>query len=328
MADCHKQFSKFDGKIALSKGKRDELRKSRRSNEEWIESDFKSNKRAMPTFHEQGSLPISTTVNPENKEDEYDLDDGVILQNLDKDSDDDWEVTETVHQWIIDALVNKTKQSPEDKNNCVRITYAKDYHVDFPIYAPLKDEYRLARKGEDQWVMTAGPGEYIEWFRGQVNFKGEQLRRIVRYLKAWNDTQKHGYKGVFLTAIATKHYYGAKDRDDKAVVSTARNAVQSLENGGSLEMPVTPKDDLIGDWDDSQRKRLVDDLKELIETGEEALNADGLPEATEGWSEMFGDRFPRVKDQDNGGAKVAAAAVTIIEKPPKPWAENGLDTLT
>jgi len=300
MANCHKQFSEFDGKIALSKGKRDELRNSRRSNEEWIESDFKTNKRAMPTFHEQGSLPIATTVNPENKEDEYDLDDGVILQNLDKDSMDDWPATEKAHQWIVDALTNKTKVPPQDKKNCVRIIYARDYHVDFPTYAPLKDEYRLARKGEDQWVPTAGPGEYTEWFRKQVKSKGEQLKRVVRYLKAWNDTQKHGYKGVLLTAMAAKHFSSSKNRDDKAIVTTVRNAIQSLREGGSLRMPVIPKDDLIGDWDTTHRDSLKNDLTELMETGNDALQADSLPEATERWSRMLGNRFPRVRDDDDG----------------------------
>ena len=282
----------------------------------------------MPTFHEQGSLPISTTVNPENKEDEYDLDDGVILQNLDKDSMDDWPTTEEAHQWIVDALTNKTKEPPQDKNNCVRITYVKDYHVDFTIYGLYENEFWLARKGEDQWVKTAKPGMYTGWFREKAGSKGEQLRRVVRYLKVWNDSQKHGYKGVLLTAIATKHFSSSKDRDDKAIVSTVKNALRSLREGGSLRMPVIPKDDLIGDWDEAQRNSLIDNLEELSETGDQALSAEDLPEATERWTEMLGERFPRVKDPGSEDAKGVAATLTTIKSPPKSWAVNGLDTLT
>ncbi len=311
MSDTHQQFNEFYEKIRLSGPKRDHLRKSKRSNEERIENDFKEEERTIPIFYEQGSLPIATTINPENEGEEYDLDDGIILQNLNSENDDEWPTTDTVHGWIKDALANKTNAPVKDKRNCVRITYTADYHLDFPIYAALKNEYRLARLGEDQWVESSHPKEYAEWFRGKATEKGEQIRRVVRYLKAWNDFQKWGYKGVILTGLTVKYFYGITDRDDKSLVATIKNSITGLSNGDSINMPVTPKDDLLENWSESKRDTLISHLEGLADIGEEAINTDKLSDACDNWREIFGSRFPKVEDDDDN-ISVAATPVTII----------------
>ena len=94
--------------------------------------------------------------------------------------------TATVHQWLVNATDGHTSEKPMDKRTCVRVRYAGQHHVDLPAYGELNGKYLLAVKGETKWPHS-DPMALTDWFVGQVKSRGEQLRRIVRYLKAWAD---------------------------------------------------------------------------------------------------------------------------------------------
>ncbi len=117
--------------------------------------------------------------------------------------------TATVHQWLVNATDGHTSEKPMDKRTCVRVRYAGQHHVDLPAYGELNGKYLLAVKGETKWPHS-DPMALTDWFVGQVKSRGEQLRRIVRYLKAWADFKSNrGGKmpsGVILTVLAANHF--------------------------------------------------------------------------------------------------------------------------
>lgn len=63
---------------------------------------------------------MGTIVNP--LDGEYDIDDGVYLQNLDKENKDSWPTPETVHSWIYKAVEGHTKEDPIDKRIKERVS--------------------------------------------------------------------------------------------------------------------------------------------------------------------------------------------------------------
>jgi hypothetical protein len=65
MADCHKQFGEFHGKIELIDSSRAKLEQGRNAIRDLIRADFKEKGRTpVPSFEEQGSWAMGTIINP------------------------------------------------------------------------------------------------------------------------------------------------------------------------------------------------------------------------------------------------------------------------
>lgn len=325
MADLHKSFGVFHDRIALTSGKKASLRTSREAVRERIRKYFRDTlKVQIPKFHGQGSFAMGTTLNPIDGE--YDIDDGVYLQHLDNQDDSRWPTAATVHQWLVKATDGQTGEKPVDKRTCVRVRYAGQYHVDLPAYGELKGQYFLAVKGEAKWI-PSDPRALTEWFIGKVKLHGEQLRRIVRYLKAWADFQskRRGKmpSGLILTVLAG-HYFRGHARDDIALsdtlqaVSTAVGIILRVPN------PVDPGEELTARLTEVQKTRFQDAVRAVAEDAREAVTSEDDHSASKRWRNQLGDRFPLVeKEKNNRVGMQTAAAIAARHRdtnPPKPWA--------
>ncbi|MBW2560913.1 MAG: hypothetical protein JRE40_08670, partial [Deltaproteobacteria bacterium] len=185
MANLQNEFASFHDRVALTSAKKESLRQSRDAIREKIGKYFQDNLNVKtPCFHGQGSFAMITTVNP--LDGEFDIDYGVYLQHLDESNDKEWPTPEAVHHWLVEATDGHTNEKPVDKRTCVRVRYAGQYHVDLPSYASLNGKLMLAEKGNNGWHHSDSKA-LTEWFNGYVHTYGEQIRRIVRDLKAWAD---------------------------------------------------------------------------------------------------------------------------------------------
>lgn len=311
MADTHAQFQEFHEAVRLNKTSRDTLKTSRDANRDRIRKHFREVlKKEVPLFHGQGSYIMYTGVEPLEDED-YDIDDGVYLQGLGTDISK-WPTSATVHGWIVDAVKGFTSEPPQDKARCVRVRYAADYHVDLPIYAVDADgKPRIFEKSKSPYV--SDPVTLQEWWQGQVSGKA-QLRRIVRYLKAWRDYKNaisSTASGLALTLLAAQHYRN-DSRDDMALVRTVEAIHAYLSNGGTVCKPVFPYDDLSARWSENQRTQFVARLKTLHDKGQQALDKDDLPSATEIWRGQLGERFPKVEETKSQDQARRTSAPAII----------------
>lgn len=322
MANTHKQFQDYLGKIRLTAAKRDNLKGSRKANRDRICKHFgEVLKRPVPEFKGQGSFSMRTNLNPLNGA-EYDLDDGVYLLGLGTD-ESKWPTPETVHGWIVDAVKNATSEPPINKARCVRVRYAADYHIDLPIYA--RDANGVPKIFElRKPPYESNPVAFTEWFNQQVSDKGSQLKPIARYLKGWRDFQGGDAKiasGLALTILASNHFIKC-DRDDEALVKVVGAMVSHLEWGGSIKKPVTPFEDLSANWTSDQRSKFIAKLKTLRDRGQDALDededAEGLETATGIWRQLLGDRFPLVEapEKNKSGAPLQTPSPVIIPSQP------------
>lgn len=99
MADLHETFTEFNGIIALSTTKKNELRTSRNAIRKDIETYFDNNRdKHKVKFKGQGSFAMNTTILPNNGE--YDVDDGVYIFGKEEDKP----TTVTAHNWIVKAV--------------------------------------------------------------------------------------------------------------------------------------------------------------------------------------------------------------------------------
>jgi len=319
--DFHKQFEEYHKKIKLSSSKKNELigkegkKGSRDALRDRIKKDFKEKGRKEPKFYMQGSFSMNTTINPISAE--YDLDDGVYLQNIDTSKPiDKWETPETVHKWIIDAVDGHTSKKPTDKNLCVRVHYADERkHIDLPIYAQKDDTYYLAVKGKG-WV-ESDPKEIKDWFLDEINKKGEQFRRIVRYLKGWKDFRENEnnqvklYGGFQLTVIAAYNFVSS-DSDEESFFKTITNIKSNLWTyKEQIRHPKNGSKNIIEHYTESRREKFVEEFEKMYEKAKAAYEENDCVEKSKKWRKIFGDRFPLLKNDDCDEDKNSSKAAII-----------------
>ncbi|WP_052307497.1 cyclic GMP-AMP synthase DncV-like nucleotidyltransferase [Coleofasciculus chthonoplastes] len=174
MANCHQLFLEFNNLIALDSKRKETLRTSRDAVRERIRRYFRDKQNGfVPKFHGQGSFMMNTIIEP--LDGEFDIDDGIYFKLKAK----PLQAVSTFHKWIWEAVNGHTKQNPIDKQTCVRLVYAGQYHLDLPIYYIIEGQTPyLAHKGRG-WIQS-DPREFRKWFNDKADNDG-QLKRIVRY---------------------------------------------------------------------------------------------------------------------------------------------------
>jgi hypothetical protein len=298
MSDCHSLFQTYLDRISPSSTKLDYLRTSRDAIREKVGKHFREKlELSPPDFWGQGSYASKTLIVP--LDGEYDIDDGVYLTCLDKNKDK-WKTCDTVHKWVYDAVENHTDKKPIDKNTCVRVIYANQYHVDLPIYNEHEEKYYLAEKGERGWHPTS-PRAVVEWFRNQVKDKGEQLRRAVKYFKGWADFKSSEAKmpSGFLLTVLVNDNFEPMDRDDSCFSNIAKKIYDSISTKFEVKNPTDEEEMLSDRLSDTQKDIFKLLLAEVLKNASEALREESQKESSKLWQKVFGSRFPTGDDENS-----------------------------
>ena len=213
-----------------------------------------------------------------------------------------------------------------DKPTCIRIVIGPRAHIDVPLYAiPDKEFVTLAKnamdrghKGlreamrakaeEDAWTalprnsvllahrkddwIASDPRPIKDWFVSEVAAKGEQLRRVVRYLKAFRDWQwpSEGPSSILLMAAATPNFEKRDRRDDLALLDVVAKLPKVLRGG--VCNPIDKNESLT----DRLGAERVEEAAKCFEEFEKYLrgsvNASNASQACSWLVGQFGPRFP------------------------------------
>lgn len=325
---------KLDGdRRGILKEKRDNLRKrikngfSELKSVRFFAESLNTQVEEEIEFQSQGSYVMDTIINPSKKDDEYDIDDGVyFIGNRNRGQRPE---PHQFHQFVIESIKKGQGENEieeiKDKNTCVRVRYKGtngdfNYHVDLPIYYAISvREPDLADTKE--WWHTSNPIEFIVWFEEliQSGFKAEyilesrlyekeydqwlndrrkkdhQLRRIVRYLKAWGDHLKGEMPpGVVMTILAgSDSNYQEHEQDDLCLRNTLVNIRNWLnDNGFKCPRPTTPQgEDLFKEYSQSKKDYFKNALDKFIDSADKAISSEDLATAAAEWSKHLGQRF-------------------------------------
>jgi hypothetical protein len=291
MADCHDVFQKFYEAIRLDKSKKDNLESGKKALREKIRKHFKENKKVTPPkFYTQGSYAMGTIINPVDGE--YDIDDGVYLQNLEQDKSK-WPEAETVHQWVLDAVDDHTKNKPIDKRTCIRVIYAGEYHIDLPIYCMHEGKPYLAEKSDMGWHIS-DPRKITSWFKNELINNGEQLKRIICFFKAWADSKPKSPSlpsGLVLTILATEGFQG-DIHEDVSYAKTIASVLDRLNISTVIRNPNDASEDLSERLSKAEMDNFKVRLAALVKNAEEAIKEQDKEKACKIWIREFGERFP------------------------------------
>lgn len=288
MANCHKLFLDFNTTIALDSEHKKSLRRSRDAVRKKIRDYFQDKQNGFfPKFHGQGSFMMNTIIEP--LDGEFDIDDGIYFKVEEKPS----QSVNTFHRWIFEAVDGHTKQQPINKQTCIRLVYAKQYHLDLPIYYVIEGQTPyLAHKGTG-WIKS-DPREFIKWLNDQADDDG-QLKRIIRYLKAWSDYRKGDLPSGLIFSILAANNIVFDEKDDIALYKTLCCIKNHLENDFVCERPTTPAgENLLEEYSKTNKDYFLKQLDSFIKSAEKALNDEtSQKDACKAWQSHFGkDRFP------------------------------------
>ena len=300
------------------------------------------------SFQTQGSFVMDTIINPISED--YDLDDGVyFMGDLNRNQRPPTKLFHNFVEASVSSG-NEAVQDVIDKDTCVRVRYKEGFrylfenkstnlkfgfHVDLPIY------YSTTKRSPDlahlkkSWI-TSDPIEFIQWFEDIVksNFRAEylyerklfsvkydqwrdqmrkedaQLRRIVRYLKAWCDNKgKDMPCGIILTILAAENYQ-ANERDDECLKDVLVKIKENLDKEFICKRPTTPKGDNLfeGYEHEEMFKRM---LSLFVESAKQAINESNQKVSCAKWQSHFGNRFScsGAIDQTTTGYKHSSPAI-------------------
>lgn len=318
MANLHNVFGEYNRIIRLSDAKRTELilvRNNLRSRIQERHEQFAEAQKPYDDleFQSQGSFVMDTIITP--LRDDYDLDDGVYF--IGKLSREKRPAPEVFHNMIMQAIGADFKDVEKviDKATCVRVLYKSGFHIDLPIYyADNKECPDLADKVR-KWILS-NPVEFIAWFEDKAHSgfqkaflyesalfdkyerwltdmrkKDVQLRRIVRYLKAWGDLRREEMPcGLVMTILVANNFY-EHERDDIALKETLVLIQAELKKSFKCERPTTPVgEDLLASY--KNKDAFMNYLGQFIENAKQALLETDPQKACKHWQKSLGDRFP------------------------------------
>lgn len=353
MANTHALFQNYNQKIKISSDKRSILFVVRDS----LRARMKSNFLLIPAetrmqlelyFQTQGSVIMDTIINP--LDDDFDLDDGVYFKgNV---ADESRPAPDVFHQWVIQAVDKDNEyETITDKPTCVRVKYKQGFHIDIPIYFAGNYECPDLAHTKENWIMS-NPVEFIEWFEQIANSGFQkaflydsstfaepyvkwlsdirkqdcQIRRVVRYVKAWADKDKKDMPCGIVMTILVANNLAVNERDDIAFRDTLVNIKKYFDsNGVQCPRPTSPVgEDLLAKTSAEDKAHFIKMLESLIDTGNKAINSVSERQASILWNKALGTRFPVVpeplKPQDSTPqyeAQIEALRRTASQS--RPW---------
>lgn len=334
-----KIFTKFHNDIKVET---EELREKRNLLFEKIKASLKNKNLPVPDLLNQGSYIYGVGVKPVGDV-EYDIDVGLDfpIKSAEYEAKD-------ARKWVYDSIADHTK-NVEDRGPCIRVRYAAGYHVDLVIYARYSnnetvESYQLAHK-DNSWRPTE-PKKLKEIisnarrpFADSKDSSGsDQLQRITRYLKRWNDYDIPNDSpdkpfGLATMLLVMKFLpspildYDGSPNDLKALINIAQS-VSNTVGRIILHKPTLENEDVFAKLSEPAMERFKSRFKMLLSDLNSISNSDESQVGTV-LQQHFGPDFPSgennsknlLKGDDLRQRNIADmnAAIPSFSNPSKPW---------
>ncbi len=303
---------------------------------------------AQPRFFTQGSWAYKTINSPAQHPQQADLDDGTYLplsfvSEIRKPSYASKIYFDAVESVLAPLANERGWRLITDKPTCTRLEISVDSHIDIPLYAIPDNEYATLTEARADSVITkvacdaakpdvwaALPSDEVllahrdenwkvsdprvikDWFTQQVKGKGEQLRRIVRYLKAFRDKQwpTGGPSSILLMTAAEPLFQKHDGRDDLALLNVLQKLPERLRNG--VNNPTDHSECLTDRLSRKEIEHAALKYEELSKDLADCLHNSDRDQACTRMRETFGPRFPNAP----GRIVIVQEDMSHVEVPP------------
>lgn len=303
----------------------------------------------QPRFFTQGSWAYKTLNSPAQRPQQADVDDGCYLplsfvSQTKRPSTAATVFFSAAEEALKPLIDTKRWMLVTDKPTCIRIVIGTYAHIDIPLYAIPDEEFATLRASMESYgydsltkainnaerdVWTALPADKVllahrehnwmasdprpvkEWFLGEVEAKGEQLRRVVRYLKAFRDWRwpSNGPTSILLMAAAAPLFEKRDRRDDLALLDVVAALPTRLRAG--VNNPVEEAESLTARLGKAGVEEAAKAFEEFETVLRGATDAGSPSQACIWMQDSFGPRFPNEPDR----VKIVSVAATIAAAP-------------
>lgn len=304
----------------------------------------------QPRFFTQGSWAYNTLNAPAQSPQQADVDDGAYLplsfvSQTGRPSSASVAFFAAAEAALLPLVEERNWRLITDKATCVRIEIASDAHIDIPLYAIPDDEFETLTKAalsiygydsvdeavrraekdawtalpsnhvllahrEDDWAKS-DPRPIKEWFLGEVEARGPQFRRVVRYLKSFRDWQwaSGGPASILLMAAAAPLFERRERRDDLALLDVVAALPAALRAG--VNNPIDEDESLTARLGSEGVENAATHFEEFERFLRGAVNANSETQACAWMISRFGPRFPNLPEL----IRVTSVAATIAAAP-------------
>lgn len=307
MADVQALFEKFHTNIRTDYDINDTLRDKKDIIVDRVKAHLAKNGRPTCDVYLQGSYKMHVGICALAGA-EFDIDVGLRFS-----FDDSKYTAAEVRKWVFEAVDGHT-EDVDQKGPCIRVTYKNGYHVDLVSYAWWDDavgleQHRLAHR--DNGWKPADPPALVQWVKDARSpfsdtkdsaTQTDQLRRVVRYLKRWNDRAILGESpdkpsGLALVLLTKKHLSTpaltwAGMPDDRLAVERVAHAAANTIGPITAKKPTPEYEDMFGRLSNAAMTQLKERFGKLRDAVVDARNASDTKVACKRLREVFGDDFP------------------------------------
>lgn len=254
----------------------------------------------------QGSYKFATQLRPLSIDDEFDIDLGIYFQ---------WQGKP--HQGSLSPLQLKTMvqecmelyaQGQDDiikiaspKMRCNRLHYKGDFHIDTPTYHLDNSRDMRALATEDNQWEDSDPKAIYVWFKNKIPESiRDQVRRLIRYLKAWaslNLKEGEGKPSAILLTILVAESYAIlseaeRSSDDEALAGIIRLILARLKRNPRVCNPVNLTEIISDRLGKNGITALQAHMEAFHDLTQKALAVTTDVEAADLWSTIYKHFFP------------------------------------
>lgn len=195
---------------------------------------------------------------------------------------------ESAKQRVVASMgmrLNESFESMYQRDHSAAMEYLRRY--DEQVWEDMPEGVLMATK-RNGWI-SSDPRPFRDWVTEQVKTKGEQLRRVMRYLKAWRDHQHWEVddpKSILLmVAVDMAFDATTRNRDDLALLAVLERLPSILEgrifNPTTIGKPdVTPQDLSLRLDENGIRYDVINRLRQFHSDLNTAINSSPSPEGS------------------------------------------------
>jgi hypothetical protein len=303
-------------KLQLPPSLHDEAEKRYVAVGNWLCAPESELRQFLPDIYPQGSFRIGTTVRPRDR-DEFDLD---LVCEMDID------YRATSPEAVLNAVEKRLRENGtyarmiERKKRCVRLMYAKQFHLDIlPAMLEMPEDGTRVQvpdrelrcwkpsnpKGYAEWFETRS-GEYRRMLEKQQEPLPEHekandktpLQKAVQLLKRARDIAfecdpDNAPRSIVLTTLAGRSYAGEPTTVGTFHVIAQRILNEAANANGRLRVhnPANEEELLSEKWEESPEsyERFLRWMNRLAGRWSDLLTAEGIPAIRGIMAELFGE---------------------------------------
>lgn len=312
-------------RVRPSEDQFDYLRRKKDDLQEWLEIDIGNRTGLAVSAFLQGSYRFHTLIRPLAGKD-FDVDLGIYIEwsssavGLSARSCREHVQSSAQEFASTDQEVKDVVDPPKDR--CIRLLYKNSFHIDVPVYhRDEEEELCELAVGPNQWE-SSNPRLMLEWFEYELGgLERAQVRRIIRYFKAWvalkYKEEQEVPSSLMLTVLVIDALNELNVPDDSADDDVMRLVVQSihqrLESSTVVENPVeADSDDDLNRLSEQGNRILIARLGELVNIASRATEEEDVAGAAVIWSEAFDYLFPLPQESAIATESAPGSGIAVL----------------